>query len=67
MEELEAHAALLQHLVQRREHDVAHAGAHAPEERAAVREEHAHGAAQRHAGREARAFHVAVFVREDES
>ena len=41
VEELEAHAAALQHLVERREDDVAHAGAHLPEERAAVGEERA--------------------------
>ena len=40
MEELEAHAPPAQRLVQRREHDVAHAGRHLPEDRAAVLEEH---------------------------
>ena len=56
----------LQHLVERGEDDVAHAGAHAPEERAAVGEEHPHRAAQRHAGGETRPAHVAVLVGEHE-
>jgi hypothetical protein len=50
MEELEAHARPHEHLVERREDDVAHAGLHAPEERAAIREEgaqHAAGACPR--------------------
>jgi len=41
MKELEAHAAPLQSLVQRRKHDFAHARAHFPEERAAIGEKEA--------------------------
>ena len=54
MEEGEAHAAPTEHLVERREDDVAHAGVHAPEERAAIGEEGAHHAAQRLTGGDAR-------------
>ena len=56
VQELELHAAALQqHPVERREHRVAHARAHAPEHRAAIGEEHAQGAAQGLPGRERRA------------
>ena len=66
VEELEAHAAPLEHLVERREHDVAHAGLHPPEERAAVGEERAHAPRSACAGGEARPRDVAVLVGEGE-
>ncbi len=66
MEELEAHPALLEDLVQRREDDVPHARVHAPEERAAVREEHAHRAAHRDAGGQPGLRRVPVLEGEDE-
>ena len=64
VEELEADAALFEHFVERRKHHVAHTAVHAPEQAAAVGEQHAEGSAQRCSGGEARALEVAVFVRE---
>ena len=66
MKELEAHTALFQHLVQRGKDDIAHAGTHAPEQSPTIRKEHAHRAAQRHAGRQPRTLHVAIFERKRE-
>src|SRR5262249_43955526 len=66
LEDGEPHAAPPQDLVERREHDVAHAGLHAPEERAAVGEERAQHAAQRLPGGDARTARIGVRVREAE-
>ena len=64
VKELEANPTVLEHLIERRKYDVAHPRAHAPEERSAVREEHPHRAAKRHASREPRSRHIAVLERE---
>ncbi len=66
VEELEPHAAPPQHLVERREHDVAHPGSHLPEESAAVGEEGADRAAQRLPRGDPRPSDVAVLVGEGE-
>ena len=64
VEEADLHAALLEHLVAGREHDVAHAGLHLPEHRAAVGEEHPQRAAQCLAGGQPWTCRVAVLVRQ---
>ena len=65
VEEAEPHAAAPEHLVERREDDVAHAGLHLPEEGAAVGEEHPQRAAQRLRRRQTRGVRgIAVLVGE---
>jgi hypothetical protein len=64
MEELEAHAAALERLVHRGDHDVAHAGVHPPEDRALVAEHESQQAAQGLARGHRRARRIAVAVRE---
>ena len=66
VEELEAHAPAREDLVEGCEHDVAHAGLHAPEEGAAVGEEGARHAAERLTRGDARPRRVAVLVGEAE-
>ncbi len=66
VEEPELDPAPLEHLVERREDHVAHPGAHLPEQRPAVGEEHAHGAAQRLPRRHPGPGAVAVLVGEDQ-
>ena len=62
VEKFESYAAPSEHLVERREDDVAHAGRHLPEEGPAIGEERAHRATERRAGGEARGALVAVLV-----
>jgi hypothetical protein len=64
MEELELHAALLQHLVEWRRHHVAHARLHAKEDRALVGEEHAQHPAHGRARGERAFLDVAADVAE---
>ena len=66
VEEGELDAAPLQHLVERREDGVAHAGLHLPHDGAVVVEGHAHHAAQHRARLDVRLGEVAAFVGEHE-
>ena len=66
VEEAELRSPSLEGLVERREHDVAHAGAHLPEERAAVREEHPQRPANPLPRRDGRAARVAALVGQGE-
>ena len=60
VEELERHAAPAQHLVERREDRVSHAGLHLEEERALVGEHEPQSSGERHAGRQVLPGDVAV-------
>ena len=60
VEELELHAAPAEHLVERREDRVSHAGLHLEEEGALVGEHEPQGSGERHAGRQVLPGDVAV-------
>ena len=66
VKELEAHPAPGEHLPERREYHVAHSRLHLPEEGPPVGEERPEVPAQRGAGGDPRAAHVAVLVGERE-
>jgi hypothetical protein len=62
MEEAKGDAAFLEHFVQRREDDVAHAGSHLPKQCASIREEHPQRTANCLARRESGPLRVSARV-----